>query len=332
MLTTYAQELADDIDHHLLDKILTTRAFSVADVVLDELNKSNHRFAELGETQRRERINYLNAQWIASSDENDPFIKPYMANAVAKYLSRVATVAPHEFGEIFVTNRYGVIIGTTNKLTTLAHSDKYWWKAAYEKGTGRVFLDDRGFDQSVKGYVIGVVVPIKQDGQIIGILKANLNIMPDLSKVLWGNLSQSPGEVSLVRSGGLIVLEKETPPLSKTFHHEVMDQFDPLTNGAFEITVSPSPESEGGRYLVVHAPVSLSLGSKEVGFGGKYRSIDQHKGNEGESWLIIIKKDINEILEPFGHELKQLLLSGFILLLLFVMLTAWITRRSLSSD
>lgn len=47
-----------------------------------------------------------------------------------------------------------------------------------------MFLDDRGFDASVEDYVLGVVVPIKDDNEIIGILKANVNIIGPLSDVV----------------------------------------------------------------------------------------------------------------------------------------------------
>lgn len=332
MMRTHVQEVAEDMDHHLLDRVQTVEAFSVADVVLNALRSSNQALTELGEGQRKGRIDYLNAQWIAALDENDPIVKSYMGNAVASYLARVVATSPDEFGEIFVTNRYGAIIGTTNKLTTLAHANKYWWKAAYNEGKGRVFLDDRGFDQSVKGYVIGIVVPIKEGDEVIGILKANLNVIAGLSRVLWGGPLQDSSELELVRSGGLIVLKKDVKPLSETQPSEVLEHINPLEVGASEVALSGGPSSEGGHCLVAYAPVSLSLGSAAVGFGGKYRSIDQYKGNEGESWMVVAKKDLAKVVEPFGGELMHLLLIGAALLLLFVLLAAWVGSRVLKSD
>ena len=330
-LEAQVQEVARDIDHYLMDGTQTVKALSVADVVLNGLHSSNQEFAELGEEQRKERIDHLNAKWIATLDEKDPFIKSYTSNAAARYLIRVAATSPDEFGEIFMTNRYGVIVSTTNKLTTLAHTHKYWWKAAYDDGKGRVFLDDRGFDQSVQGYAIGVVVPIKEGDEVIGILKANLNLISGLSEALWGGPQQGYGELSLVRSGGLIVLSKDTRPLSTTLPSEVIKDINPLVAGSREIALTGGPSSGEGHYLVAHAPVSLSLGEETIGFGGKYRSMDQYKGNKGESWMVVTKKDMTEVIEPFNGELMQLLLSGAALLLIFVLLAVWVSSKALQS-
>jgi hypothetical protein len=331
-MVIHAQEVAADLDHYLKERIKTVESFSVADVILNELRSNNRTYAELGELNRKERIELLNAKWVAALDEKDPFVKSYLTNAVAKYLARVAATSPDEFGEIFITNRYGAMIATTNKLTTLAHAHKYWWKAAYNDGKGRVFLDDRGFDQSVAGYVIGVVVPIKEAGKVIGILKANFNVMGGLSRVLWSGPLQNSSEINVVRSGGLVVLKKNGKPLSESMPTEVIEGVDPLTAQAREVVVTGGPSPEAGRYLIAHAPVSLSLGAEDIAFGGKYRSIDQYKGNEGESWMVMAKKDLAAVVEPFGGELMWLLWSGAALLLFFVLLAAWVGGRVLPSE
>jgi len=56
----------------------------------------------------------------------------------------------------------------------MSHAHKYWchsWQACYNNGKGRFFGDDRGFDTSVKGHVLGVVVPIMDKQEVIGDLK-----------------------------------------------------------------------------------------------------------------------------------------------------------------
>jgi len=331
-MEAHVQEVARDIDHYLMDEAQTIKALSVADVVLNGLRNSNQQFNQLEGEQRKKHIDHLNARWIAALDEKDPFIKSYMSNVIARYLTRVVSTSPGEFSEIFITNRYGVVVSTTNKLTTLAHAHKYWWKAAYDDGKGRMFLDDRGFDQSVQGYVIGVVVPIREGDEAIGILKANLNLISGLSEALWGGPQLNSGKVRLARSGGLIVLDKDTTPLSTTLHSKVTENIDPIVAGSRVITLAGAPSSEGGDYLVAYAPVSLSLGKETIGFGGKYRSMDQYKGNGGESWMVITKKDMAEVVEPFGDELRHLLLSGAALLLLFMLLTVWVSSKALQSE
>ena len=68
---------------------------------------------------RSQQIGRLNRQWMDSSDINDPFIQSFIANPIADFLSYQQVIMPGLYGEIFLTNRYGVMIATTGKLTTL---------------------------------------------------------------------------------------------------------------------------------------------------------------------------------------------------------------------
>ena len=104
----------------------------------------------------------------------DPFIVERTDNEISDFLRLQQNKSPELYGEAFLTNQYGVMISTTGKLTTLAHFEKYWWQGSYNDGDGIIFLDDRGYDVSVEGYVLGVVVPIfNEQDEFIGILKVN---------------------------------------------------------------------------------------------------------------------------------------------------------------
>jgi len=293
-LQARAQNVAHNIDLFLHKKIEVVKDFSSSNTILKQLYQSNQEFAGLGKKERNSQIDHLNAYWIATTDESDPFIKSYMNNAVAQYLKKVAANNPDEFGEIFVTNRYGSIIATTNKLTTLAHANKYWWKAAYDDGKGRVFLDDRGFDQSVKGYVIGIVMPIKKGDEIIGIVKANFNVLGGLSKVLWSDQVDENAKVMLARSAGLVILEKGKTPLSSLIPAKVLANMKPLITESREVSYIELDSASKKRCAVAYFPVQISLGSEAVGFGGAYRSADHYKGNEGETWLVLVMHDLND--------------------------------------
>jgi len=283
-----AQKIARRIDLFLHEKIESVRHLSSVNIILKQLHHSNQVLAELDEKERNRQIAHLNAYWIATTDERDPFITSYTDNSVAQYLMGVAANNLDEFGEIFITNRYGVVIATTNKLTTLAHANKYWWKAAYDSGKGRVFLDDRGFDQSVKGYVIGVVMPIKEGDEVIGIVKINFNVLGGLTHALWPIQSEDNAEVILARSGGLAILEKGKPPLSSLVPVTLSANMNPLITESREVSFAKSEGGDKKQWIVANSPVRVSFGSEAVGFGGAYRSADHYKGNNGETWLVLV--------------------------------------------
>lgn len=324
VLGLLAQDVASDIDHYLSEKRLAVQSFAQADVILENLQSSNAEFDAMQEGERHRTLAHLNTSWVAATDVDDPFVKARMSSPMARYLARVVAGVPEEYGEIFVTNRYGLALATTNKLTTLTHAQKYWWRAAYNEGKGRVFYDDRGFDQSVRGYVIGIVVPIMVEGEVLGILKTNINMIGGLSRALWEGVLHQELDVSLVRSGGLVVLRRGVKPLSMSLMEEELGE-DPLVGSVREVTYQDAETGQARRYLMAQAPVSLSLGSMDAGFGGKYRSIDQYKGNEGESWMVLTKKSLDTSADA-GMIERQLVMASGLLLVVFVLLAMWVGR------
>ena len=211
-----SKEIAHHMDTHLEASIEITRTLSSAPIIMDALLKSNTEYTAFSVSERDNGINTLNNRWMETKDIGDPFIQKHLTNPVAEFLKLQQIIMPGLYGEIFLTNRYGVMIASTGKLTTLAHAHKYWWIASYYDGRGRVFLDDRGFDISVEGYVLGIVVPIREGNEIIGILKSNMNLCGPLTDILQDFRLRHPGKIQIVRTEGLIVTEEGKIPLSSS--------------------------------------------------------------------------------------------------------------------
>ena len=135
--------LSNAQQHAAITKVFFNEKFNIANTIksnpdlIKTLISSNSELSALPEKERDEYIDTLNKRWIATSDLKSPFIQSYMNNSLSNYLKKQQQVIPGEYGEIFLTNRYGVLIATTGKLTTLAHSHKYWWRACYDNGSGK---------------------------------------------------------------------------------------------------------------------------------------------------------------------------------------------------
>ncbi|MCP4714213.1 MAG: response regulator [Deltaproteobacteria bacterium] len=291
-----AERTADQVAHYfeqiMKEKAKTAVALSGAPVITAALVKSNAEFASLPDDERQERISAQNEQWLETRDLTDIFIKARMHNAVADYFHNQHGAIPGEFGEIFLTNRYGVMIATTKKLTTLAHSHKYWWIACYHNGAGRIFFDDRGFDDSVDGVVMGIVVPVMKANQVAGILKCNINILGAVDQALKGLKEPIGGNLKLVRSGGDIVYEKGIEPLSNRVGKAVIDQMKKWANSSI------IHDDNGIAIISSFSPVHLTKGSTQYGFGGSYKSTDHIQGNKGEGWHVLVARDVSEVLQP----------------------------------
>lgn len=308
-------EVAQRIETILQEKAAIASTLASAPVIEQMLEQSNIGLSALSSEVRQQEIDGLNQKWRATKDIHSPFIQSYMTNPVAAFLKRHQELFPRDYGEIFLTNRYGAIIATTGKLTTLAHSHKYWWIASYDDGKGRIFFDDRGFDSSVEGYVLGVVVPIKKQGEVIGILKCNINIMGPLRHVIDAFcLNEDQVVLKIVRSGGLIVLEKDTEPLSTTVPDSLVTDLQQKQTGS---KVIRDNEIE---HLAAYSPIPITMGSETYGFGGNYESIDHIKGNLGEVWYTVIYRLKANVIKTVHETTMNLIFVGitFILALAFI--------------
>ncbi len=320
-LKDLSDEMALHFDSHLKGLVSASVTLSSAPVIRNALQKRNNELAALSDEERKAVIERRDQQWRKTGDINDPFIQVHMTNPVARFLKAQQKLFPQRYGEIFLTNRFGEMIATTGKLTTLAHSHKYWWQASYDDGRGRVFLDDRGFDASVEGYVLGVVVPIKEDNEIIGILKANVNITGPLSDIVNEFALRNKGRLQVVRTGGLVISEQGVIPLSKQIDGFIVKFLVGKKDGA--LTVDTNKKT----LLVAFSPIVMTMGSEAVGFGGKGESIDHIKGNRGEGWHIIISLDKQAVLEASRNVTLIIIAVGGIFTLLTTMIAMLLARR-----
>ena len=277
------------------------------------------------ETQLSNHIEDLNDSWVSAVDDEDPFVAERMENEVALFLKKQLEDNPGLFGEVFVTNEYGAMISTTGKLTTLAHLQKYWWQESFNEGEGIVYLDDRGFDESVEGYVLGIVVPIYDDnGLLIGIMKSNYNISHIFDNSIANNHdTNSSGEIYVVRTLGLIVDGGGLTPLSSSVNDDVKPYILDRTAMSIKTTI------DGNSSFLTIAPILLTFDSDKIEFGGKYESVDHTDGNLGEGWSIVHIIDESEALVGLTSTLIQLSFVSFGILTL-VAIAGWFIGGSLS--
>ncbi len=306
-----ANEIAERVDVLLKEKVKMVEAIVAAPILRAELARSNAEYAGLTSQAGAIKIEALNERWMQAAP-SDPLIQGYTDNVLARHFQRLMTGIPGEFGELFLTNRQGALVAASGKLTTFAHAHKYWWKAAYDEGRGRVFIDDRGFDESVQGYVVGVVLPIIENGEVIGIFKANLNIEGGLSQMLWDAFEEEGRVVKLIRASGEVVLEKGQPALSTRIEPGAIEQLHRSQEHVVSVV------DQGRRQLLAAFPVALTLNTGAFGFGGNGQSQDQSFGNRGEPWMILLGADQALMEAPFMEAIYRNLQIGFACAVLMV--------------
>lgn len=176
-----------------------------------------------------------------------------------------------KYGEIFVTDKFGANLAMTRPLSDYYQADESWWQEAYGEGRGAIFLDDRGMDDSVGAIVIGAVVPIRDSGQVIGILKINFKVTDVVQVVSDPPGSSSSAErVFIMRDSGSVVFDTGA------------DSAPPLT----ELEAAAARSNSMGwslanhdhrTFIMGHAPISVPIYSRILPEGAK-------AGVKGESW------------------------------------------------
>jgi len=317
-----ADEISHDIDQFLAEKVKTALTLANTPLLKAYLKKSNSKYDRMSNENRKKFIQLQNKKWKTSGNLIDPFILEYTDNIVARHLKSQQKNIDGEYGEIFLTNKYGTLAASTSKLSTFAHGHKYWWLGCYNNGKGDVFFDDRGYDDSVDGYVLGIVVPIKNDSQtIIGILKCNLNIASSIKELLYSEEHEILGTFKLARSGGIVVFDAEHEPLSTHLHSSIINRLEAGDGGSFLLN---DPEKD---YLVGFSQVKLSKGGDGYSFGGTFESIDHKKGNTGESWFVISYREFEAALSSITRTIKSICWIGAITIAILVAVSNLFARR-----
>ena len=316
-----ADEISDDINFLLFEKVKTALTLANTPIIKNALETSNSSYANLSDEKRKESIKLLNEKWKSIKDPADSFILKFTDNKVSTFLKNQQAILKGEYGEIFLTNKFGALVASTSKLSTLAHGHKYWWLGSYDNGEGAVFFDDRGYDDSVGGYVLGLVVPIRKGTEIIGVLKCNLNILGSISELISGEKNQIVGNLKLIRSGGMVVFEEGFEPLSTQVHGSIFEKLKSKKSRTFIINDS------GEKYIVGCSEIEMTKGGKGYGFGGTFESIDHKKGNTGESWYVVCSRHMSVALMPITKSIKTMILTGAVIILILVLVSYLFGRK-----
>jgi len=306
------------VSNLLISEAGVTKTLAHAPPIINALLASNNDLSSLSEDSRVKKIETLNKQWLSIKDKNSPFIHQYLQNSIANILKSHQLNFPNVYGEIFITNKYGTLVASTGHLTTFAHAHKYWWMAAYNNGNQRIFFDDRGYDKSVNGYVIGVVVPVHYQGQFLGIIKSNILLEQSLKQIILTHNSRQGSKMRIVRSGGLIIIGEGDEPLKAELSEHLKKHISKRESGSIY------HESDGD--LIAFLPVNITLGNEKFGFGGKNKSIDHLLGNKGESWMIVISDHTSKALSNFYAYQQQVFTNGFLVLILIALTALFLTK------
>ncbi len=168
---------------------------------------------------------------------------------------------------------------------------------------------------------MGLVIPIREGTEIIGILKCNLSILNSVGDLISGAEDKLLGKFKLTRSGGMVVFEEGHEPLSTQIHEDI---FSKLKTGSTETLIL---NDSGEKYLVGLSPIKLTQAEEGYGFGGTFESIDHKKGNTGELWYVICYRKVSVATAQISESFRSIVLISTAIIIILAVVSQLFGRK-----
>jgi signal transduction histidine kinase len=178
-LIVLTNNVLNTLNEFYLDKVEDLEIFSNVDFVTDFLIKSN---------KESEQQN-LDEKWKTSKS----FQNSILDNVISKNLKTLKRSFEGKnkgqiYSEIFITNKYGSLVGTTNVTTDFNQADESWWINAKKNN---YYIEKAKFDKSSNIFGNAISIKLTHNGEFIGVIKGIININR-VSKILIDATSISP--------------------------------------------------------------------------------------------------------------------------------------------
>jgi len=211
--------------------------------------------------------------------------------------------------ELFMTDRRGAVVASTNKTTDYYQADEEWWQRAFNGGLGSVHRTELEYDESSQAEAWALSAPIfDEKGEVQGVIKVVVAKIASFRFLLDVFLGKG-ATVGLLRSDGVDIFsqgpekERGVPYLS------------PLGRAV----LTP----EGGRRSLIETP-----GGQR--FIGGWTRLDAGLLSQKYDVFVYCLKDYREALGPFSRTSRWFFVLWAVSTLIFWFFTSFCARRFLA--
>jgi|GEM_PF-3507372 len=310
------------LDKRIANEVRDLQQLARQPALMRALARSNARWAQKPPGARVRALRELDARWRNAESPRSPVVRGRLQNPAARALKGFMATHHDGAGELFVTNRFGVLVASSRRLSDLYQADEYDWQATYRDGKGQVFLDDRGFDTSTGAAVLGIGVPVWQGSRVVGVLKANLGLaallQPPLDRLKqnhrhWG--------MRIVRGTGDTVLAAQGPAAKEG---DIL-RLEGLLPRAGQ-TPGTATRANGSRQLVAFAPVGITRTGRHFAFGGRAGRAPE-QGDLGDSpWYLVLHTPVHRALESVRADIAGIWTIGGGIVAVLALMAFWLGR------
>ncbi|GAB7081405.1 PDC sensor domain-containing protein [Megalodesulfovibrio paquesii] len=119
-------------------------------------------------------IKQRDATWMAQAGMDD-FMRALHGNAASLRLREWQAREPW-LAELFVTDNQGANVAMSDKTSDYWQGDEGKFTKCMTGGPGELYFSEVEFDKSAQAYLVQVSVPIRQNGQAIGVLVVGVDV------------------------------------------------------------------------------------------------------------------------------------------------------------
>jgi len=283
----------------ILDKEIELIKVNAADGALKvAVSESNLKYRNMDEKSTRRYLLDADKKYIEAPDDH-PLTKEYLENTAASRL-RFFVKEEEKIVGIFITDRHGGLVASSERISAFHHADKTWWRKAFDGGTGKVTLGDIVFDEHERVWALPFVVPVRDEsGEVIGIYSALVEISIFFKTFEDFKIGKT-GTAALVDDKSYLVFHHGTTPFSNKFcGYDILERV--LKSKAKWLPVD-GVYLRQGKAIVDFAKVNSPLLS-----------------DSNISWQVFVVQDAKEVFTPLNTFILRMLIigSGLIILLMF---------------
>ncbi|GEM_PF-2048029 len=263
-----------------------------------ELVEANLKYEGMDEEEKLKYFKRMDNEWVAASD-SDPLVRGYLEEE-ASIRFRALVADSRNIMELFITDKAGGLLAASQKTSDFYQGDEKWWQGAFNNGKGDVFVGDVTFDRSVGKLGITFAVPIRHEGETIGVCKAVLHV---------SSFFRSLEEFKILGTGHAVLIDRTG---SIIFHHGI----PPMTMKVCD--------EKNLQKLVKGPKKSILIKAAHIHKRDIIATVtevkDPYLSREGERWWVLIDIEKQEVFAPLNRLIHQMMLVVLILGLVTLLL------------
>jgi len=164
------------------------------------LRSAGDAYADKTEEDIKKEFARVDQEW--PGQEWEVLRRRYLDDELSLICEELRRLARLPVVELFITDRRGAVVASTNKTTDYYQADEEWWQRAFNGGLGSVHRTELEYDESSQAQAWALAAPVfDEDGDVQGVIKVVVDKIASF-RFLLGTFLGKGAYVGLLRSDG----------------------------------------------------------------------------------------------------------------------------------